>query len=128
MIDIALLGLVSQQIHRHGGQNVFDWPGQEYGHAMGLLLFVSIFGLLVTIFHWAFSSGIYAILFIVSQLSIIKTSSPSPPTSKYQDFFLISLYFPRQNITLTLFSDPGCFQRYRSWYPFEITFRRVLSM
>lgn len=66
MIDIALLGLVSQQIHRHGGQNTFDWPGQEYGHAMGLLLFVSIFGLLVTIFHWVFSSGIYVVLFLVS--------------------------------------------------------------
>lgn len=66
MIDIALLGLVSQQMHRHGGQDKFDWPGQEYGHAMGLLLFISIFGLLVTIFHWAFSSTAYIIIFLVS--------------------------------------------------------------
>jgi hypothetical protein len=61
--------MVSQQIHRHGGQNTFDYPGQEYGHAMGLLLTASILGLLVTIFHWVFSPRVYIILFIVRTLT-----------------------------------------------------------
>lgn len=73
MIDIALLGLVSEQIHKHGGQNKFDWPGQMYGHAMGLLLAGAILGLLVTVFHWVFSNTVYLVLFLVSPLRCVRS-------------------------------------------------------
>jgi len=72
-IAVALLGLTSQQIHRHGGQNTFDYPGKEYGHAMGLLLFTAIFSLLVSVFHWVFSPRVYIILFIVRFLISLHT-------------------------------------------------------
>lgn len=71
MIDAALLGLTSQQIHRHGGQNTFDWPGAEYGHIMGVLLFVSVFGLVVSMFHWYFAVGTYMFLFLVRPIHLL---------------------------------------------------------
>jgi hypothetical protein len=67
-IAVALLGLTSQQIHRHGGRKTFDYPGKEYGHGMGLLLFTAIFGVLISIFHWVFGVRVYIVLFIVSHL------------------------------------------------------------
>ncbi len=69
-IDIAELGLVSEQIHKHGGQNRFDWPGQEYGHVMGLMLFTTIFALLFGIFHWAAGLTVYLVVFFVSRIFI----------------------------------------------------------
>lgn len=80
MIDAALLGLTSQQIHRHGGQNTFDWPAAEYGHVMGLMLFTAVFGLLVSLFHWYFSVGTYIFLFLVSPFILVKRNSPFPYT------------------------------------------------
>ena len=65
-ISITELGLVSQQIHRFGGRFRADWPTQEYGHAMGLLLFTSIISLLFGLFHWALSLFLYLPIFLVS--------------------------------------------------------------
>jgi hypothetical protein len=65
-ISAGLLGLTAEQIHKHGGRETFDYPAQEYGHAMGLLLFAAIFGLLISIFHWVFSVTAYIVLFVVS--------------------------------------------------------------
>jgi hypothetical protein len=70
-----MLGLTSQQIHRHGGQNTFDYPGKEYGHTIGLLLFTSIFCLLIALFHWALSVRIYIVLFFVSQPDVFHRST-----------------------------------------------------
>lgn len=49
-IDVALLGLVSYIIHSHRNESS-DYPGAEFYHAIGLLLFVSIFGLLIALSH-----------------------------------------------------------------------------
>ncbi|WVN85363.1 uncharacterized protein L203_100508 [Cryptococcus depauperatus CBS 7841] len=62
-IDIALLGLVSQQIHRHG-RSQGNWPNGKYQHAMGLLLFSTIIGLLFGIFHWALPLVMYLPIFL----------------------------------------------------------------
>nr|ADE10034.1 unknown [Tremella fuciformis]ADE10047.1 unknown [Tremella fuciformis] len=63
-LSIVELGLVSQQIHRFGGRFRSDWPTQEYGHAMGLLLFTSIISLLFGLFHWALSLFLYLPIFL----------------------------------------------------------------
>jgi len=63
-IDVAMLGLVSQQVHKYGGQNRFNYPTQEYGHAMGLLLFSAVFGLIISLAHWFFSLNLYLPLFL----------------------------------------------------------------
>lgn len=89
-LSAAMLGLTSQQIHRHGGQNTFDYPGKEYGHTIGLLLFTSIFCLLIALFHWALSVKFYIVLFFVSP----------------QCHLLSKAYG----------SDHGHLQRCRSWY------------
>jgi len=57
-IDIAELGLVSQQINKYG-QASQNWPSAEYYHAMGLLLFTSVIGLVWGIFHWTVGLGLY---------------------------------------------------------------------
>lgn len=58
IFDIVELGLVSQQIHQHG-QTASNWPSAEYQHAMGLLLFSTIIGLLWGLFHWFVSLSLY---------------------------------------------------------------------
>jgi uncharacterized membrane-anchored protein len=63
-VDIALLGLVSQQIHAHGSQKS-DWPTGKYQHAMGLLLFSTIFALIIGIFHAWLNLPILLFLFFV---------------------------------------------------------------
>ncbi|WVQ97565.1 hypothetical protein IAU59_004679 [Kwoniella sp. CBS 9459] len=63
-IDVAELGLVSQQIHKHGRETA-DWPTGKVQHAMGLLLFSTIFGLLFCIFHWALGLGLYLPVFFM---------------------------------------------------------------
>lgn len=51
-IDLSLLGLVSQQIHRYGNSQ-YNYPGALYYHALGLNLFSTIFFFIVALFHWA---------------------------------------------------------------------------
>ena len=70
-IDVALLGLVSQQIHNHGSQ-MNDWPTGQYQHAMGLLLFATIFSLIVGIFHFKLNLPALLFLFLVSHSSAPK--------------------------------------------------------
>ncbi|WVF70341.1 hypothetical protein IAT40_005131 [Kwoniella sp. CBS 6097] len=62
-IDVAELGLVSQQIHKHG-RELDDWPTGKVQHAMGLLLFSTLFGLLFCLFHWALGLTLYLPLFL----------------------------------------------------------------
>ncbi|KGB77465.1 hypothetical protein I307_05889 [Cryptococcus deuterogattii 99/473] len=57
-IDIALLGLVSQQIHKYGRFRE-NYPSGKYQNALGLLLFSTIVGLLFGIFHWALGLTMY---------------------------------------------------------------------
>lgn len=64
-IDIAELGLVSQQIHERT-RDVSSWPNAETQNAMGLLLFACIISLLFGLFHWAASLFMYHVLFLVS--------------------------------------------------------------
>ncbi|GFZ43685.1 hypothetical protein JCM24511_01405 [Saitozyma sp. JCM 24511] len=63
-IDIAELGLVSQQIHERT-RDVSSWPNAETQNAMGLLLFACIISLLFGLFHWAASLFMYHILFLM---------------------------------------------------------------
>jgi hypothetical protein len=44
-----------------------SWPSKEYHHAIGLLLFATIAGLLFVIFHWVAGLVILALLFLVSR-------------------------------------------------------------
>ncbi|WRT64300.1 uncharacterized protein IL334_001231 [Kwoniella shivajii] len=62
-IDVAELGLVSQQIHKYGRETA-DWPTGEFYHAIGLLLFSTIIGLLFCIFHWAVGLSLYLPIFL----------------------------------------------------------------
>ncbi|RXK36510.1 hypothetical protein M231_06232 [Tremella mesenterica] len=62
-VDVAELGLVSQQIHKYG-RYAQNWPTGQYQHAMGLLLFSSIISLLFGIFHWALSLFLYLPIFL----------------------------------------------------------------
>ncbi|WWC99844.1 hypothetical protein V866_006752 [Kwoniella sp. B9012] len=63
-IDVAELGLVSQQIHKYG-RFAENWPTGKYQHAMGLLLFTTIIGLLFSIFHWALGLTMYLPIFLM---------------------------------------------------------------
>lgn len=65
VVNIALLGLVSQQIHAHGHQ-MSDWPTGKYQHAMGLLLFTTIFSTIIGVFHAWLNLPILMFLFFVS--------------------------------------------------------------
>lgn len=62
-IDIALLGLVSEQIHKYGRYRE-NYPTGKYQNALGLLLFSTIIGLLFGIFHWALGLAMYIPIFI----------------------------------------------------------------
>lgn len=62
-IDIALLGLVSEQIHKYGRYRE-NYPTGKYQNALGLLLFSTIIGLLFGIFHWALGLTMYIPIFI----------------------------------------------------------------
>ncbi|WWC86412.1 uncharacterized protein L201_001289 [Kwoniella dendrophila CBS 6074] len=63
-IDVAELGLVSEQIHKYGGRESVNWPTGKYGHAIGLLLFSTIIGLLFGIFHWFVGLTMYLPIFL----------------------------------------------------------------
>ncbi|WWC66393.1 uncharacterized protein I206_100295 [Kwoniella pini CBS 10737] len=62
-IDVAELGLVSQQLHKYGNQTI-SYPTGEYYHALGLLLFSTIIGLLFCLFHWAVGLTLYLPIFL----------------------------------------------------------------
>ncbi|AAW42247.1 hypothetical protein CNBC4600 [Cryptococcus deneoformans B-3501A] len=62
-IDIALLGLVSEQIHKYGRYRE-NYPTAQYQNALGLLLFSTIIGLLFGIFHWALGLTMYLPIFL----------------------------------------------------------------
>ncbi|WWD17732.1 hypothetical protein CI109_102173 [Kwoniella shandongensis] len=62
-IDVSLLGLVSQQIHKYG-QEQSNYPSGKYQHALGLLLFSTLIGLLFSIFHWALGLTVYLPVFL----------------------------------------------------------------
>ncbi|WVQ85107.1 hypothetical protein IAT38_007272 [Cryptococcus sp. DSM 104549] len=62
-IDVSLLGLVSQQIHKYG-RELDNYPTGKYQHALGLLLFSTLAGLLFSIFHWALGLTIYLPIFL----------------------------------------------------------------
>ena len=51
VFDAVLLGLVAQQLHKYGN-TAGNYPAAEYYHALGLLLFSSIVGLLLGLLHW----------------------------------------------------------------------------
>ena len=68
-IDIANMGLVSQQIHNHP-RSMDSWPTGKYQHAMGLLLCATIIGLLIAIFHYWLN--------IVMLMFFLLVSVPSP--------------------------------------------------
>lgn len=109
LINAALLGLVSEQIHKYGGTTgayrepgtnypvsfttlclyliyfrplleigglllcdyhrvLADLQNAQYGHAMGLLLFTAIIGVLASVFHWALGLGAQMFIFFVSTL------------------------------------------------------------
>ena len=56
---------MSQQIHAHGHQKR-DWPTGEYQHAVGLLLFTTIFSTIIGVFHAWLNLSILMFLFLVS--------------------------------------------------------------
>ncbi|KAL7421783.1 hypothetical protein Q5752_003554 [Cryptotrichosporon argae] len=62
-IDVALLGLISQQLHKYGNTWT-NYPNGMYYHALGLGLFSVIFGLLFAIFHWAAAHKVYLFMFL----------------------------------------------------------------
>ncbi|ODO11644.1 hypothetical protein I350_00428 [Cryptococcus amylolentus CBS 6273] len=62
-IDIALLGLVSEQIHKHG-RDYNNYPDGRYYHALGLLLFSTIVGLIFGIFHFKLGLTMYLPIFL----------------------------------------------------------------
>jgi hypothetical protein len=64
-IDISALGLVSQQIHKYGN-SYLNYPSGMYYHALGLLLFTSIVGLLYGLFHAWLNLPLMMIIFFVS--------------------------------------------------------------
>jgi hypothetical protein len=51
-IDVALLGLISEQITKFGN-NAENYPSGMYYHALGLGLFATIFYLIVGLTNWA---------------------------------------------------------------------------
>lgn len=53
-IDVSMLGLVSQQIHKYGNHQE-NYPSNQYYHALGLGLFATIFYLLIGLTNWWFS-------------------------------------------------------------------------
>ncbi|KAK4684139.1 hypothetical protein P7C73_g6061, partial [Tremellales sp. Uapishka_1] len=63
VLDVVELGLVSQQIHKHGRLTA-NWPTLIYYHAMGLLLFSGIVGLLFGMFFWYMGLPILMFLFL----------------------------------------------------------------
>jgi len=91
-MDVTALGLVSDQITKHG-RDWGNWPQKEFYHAIGLLLFTTIVGLVFGIFHYALNLKINLLLFLVSsQLFFLSSSqtalsfffignSASPPSS-----------------------------------------------
>merc|ERR1712230_176438 len=55
------IGLASDQLQMYG--NSYDrWPSMMYKHTVGLALFCGLWGLLQSLFHWATSSLVNAIL------------------------------------------------------------------
>ncbi|KAK8866066.1 hypothetical protein IAR55_001217 [Kwoniella newhampshirensis] len=62
-IDVSLLGLVSQQIHKYG-RDQSNYPTGKYQHALGLLLFSTLIGLVFCIFHWALNLALYLPVFL----------------------------------------------------------------
>ncbi|ORY32233.1 hypothetical protein BCR39DRAFT_564269 [Naematelia encephala] len=64
-IDVALLGLVSQQLHKYGNTYT-NYPTGEYYHALGLLLFATIFALIIGLFHWVLNLGMFLVIFIAN--------------------------------------------------------------
>lgn len=61
-IDLSLLGLVSEQIHKYGN----DWtsyPNGMFYHALGLALFATIFYLIFGLCHWALGHALILFCF-----------------------------------------------------------------
>ncbi|WOO78097.1 uncharacterized protein LOC62_01G001650 [Vanrija pseudolonga] len=102
ILDVALLGLVSWNLHKHGNTWT-NYPDGMYYHALGLGLFTTIFTLLFTIFHWALGHLLLTLTFFASGVFFgtvagILTSTPfghglqckNPVESfppKYQPFY-----------------------------------------
>ncbi|KIY67940.1 hypothetical protein CYLTODRAFT_422063 [Cylindrobasidium torrendii FP15055 ss-10] len=65
-IATAELGLVSEQIQKHGnGSDYSDWPNNMLGYDMGLLLFNCIYTLLVVIGHFYSGPGTLGVALFV---------------------------------------------------------------
>jgi len=50
-VAAATLGLVSQQLHKYGN-GYQNYPGREYKHDLGLILFSCVFTLLIVLGHY----------------------------------------------------------------------------
>lgn len=61
-LTAAELGLVSEQMHKHGN-DASGWPNLQLKNAFGLLLFNCIFSLLFVLGHWALGLGIHTFVF-----------------------------------------------------------------